>query len=394
MSTTRLIAFLVAACLLSGCRGEEEAPAPAQQQEPPALQVEYIAVAKEQVPIWIEYTGKTEASQRVEITARVSGRLEQVLFNEGDYVNEGDPLFIIEKDTYEAALARAKANLERNRASLTLAEKDVERYTPLVAEDLAPRAQLDQYKAKVAELEATIKADEAAIKDAEVNLGYTEITAPLSGRISRKLVDVGNVVGPGSNAVLTTIVANDPMYVYFNPTEENFQVMRQHKSQDRMDAVVNVPGSDSGLIKREIYRGKVDFSDNRVDQATGTITMRAEIANPEHSLLEGTFVYVEVMVTQDVSMILIPPGVVQEDQQGSFVYTADENDTVKRVNITSGYQSRHYLIVTDGLSGGERILATGFAKLRPGMKLELTDVTDTRGVRAVFREQGMLPAGE
>ena len=225
-------------------------------------------------------------------------------------------------------------------------------------------------------------------------MGYTEITAPLDGRISRKLVDVGNVVGPGGNAVLTTIVSDDPMYAYFNPTEQEFQVMRQHMSQDRMKALVNVPGDTKGLIKREIYTGVVDFSDNRVDQGTGTITMRAAVANPEHSLLEGTFVYVEVMVTDRVSLVLIPPGVVQEDQQGSFVYAADENDTATRINIKSGYQSRHYLIVTEGLNGGERVLASGFAKLRPGLKLALTDVTEAKGVRAVFREQGMLPAEE
>ncbi len=394
MSRVWLISLFVAASFVSGCSEEKEEPAAVQKPEAPPLPVEFITVANEQVPIWVEYTGKTEATQRVEITARVSGTLQQVLFKEGDYVKEGDTLFVIEKDTYEAALAKARANYERDKASLALAGKDVERYTPLVAEDLAPRAQLDQYKARVAELEATLKADEAAIKDAEVNLGYTEITAPLDGRISRKLVDVGNVVGPGGNAVLTTIVSDDPMYAYFNPTEQEFQVMRQHMSQDRMKALVNVPGDTKGLIKREIYTGVVDFSDNRVDQGTGTITMRAAVANPEHSLLEGTFVYVEVMVTDRVSLVLIPPGVVQEDQQGSFVYAADENDTATRINIKSGYQSRHYLIVTEGLNGGERVLASGFAKLRPGLKLALTDVTEAKGVRAVFREQGMLPAEE
>ena len=394
MSCKWLIPVMFAAVLLAACSEEKNEPEPAQKPELPPLPVEFITVSNEQVPVWVEYTGKTEATQRVDIAARVSGTLEQVLFKEGDYVRQGDTLFIIEKDLYEAALAKARANHERNQASLALAVKDVERYTPLVAEDLAPRATLDQYKARVAELEAALKADEAAIKDAEVNLGYTEIQAPLSGRIGRTLIDAGNLVGPGAGAVLATIVSDDPMYVYFHPTEQEFQIMRQYKSQDRMEAIANVPGDSKGLITRETYKGVIDFSDNRVDQGTGTITMRAAVANPDHTLLEGTFVYVGVMVTDSVALVLIPPGAVQEDQLGSFVYIADENDTARRITIKSGYQSRNYLIVTEGLNGGERLLVNGFAKLRPEVRLALTDVTDTKGVRALFREQGMLPAEE
>ncbi len=390
-----LIFLVVFSLFLAGCsedKKEQQAPTPA--QEMPPLPVEVIKVSNEKVPIWVEYSGKTEATKRIEITARVSGVLEQILFSEGDYVNAGDTLFIIEKDTYEAALAQANANYERDKASLSLAKKDVERYTPLVEEDLAPRAQLDQYKARVAELEAALKANDAAIKNAEVSLSYTEIRAPITGRISRKLVDVGNVVGPGASTVLTTIVSDDPMYVYFNPTEEEFQVMQQYKSQDRMDAVVNVPGDTVGMVKRGIHRGKVDFSDNRVDLGTGTITMRAEVSNPDHSMLEGTFVYIEIMITDDHAMILVPPGIVQEDQLGSFLYVVDENDMAKRITITTGYQNRLYLIVQGGLTGGERVVTTGFAKIREGMKVTPTDVTDTRGVLAIFREKGMLPAGE
>ncbi len=381
---------VAASLFLSSCSEEKKDEAEAEKKTPPPLAVEVISVNNESVPLWISFTGRTEATKRVEVRARVSGRLDQVLFTEGDYVNEGDTLFVLEKDTYEAALAQAQAQLQKNQASLKLARADVERYRPLVAEDLAPRATLEQYEARDAELIAAIKADEAAIKEAELNLSYTDVSAPISGRVSRKLVDTGNIVGYGEQTVLTTIVSDNPMYAYFNPTEFQFQAMRTHKSQDQMPAIVNVSEDKQGLVQREPLKGEVDFSDNRVDNTTGTISMRAQVANDDHSLLEGTFVYVEVMITDQASFLLIPPGVVQEDQQGSYVYVVDENNTAKRVNIKTGYESRYYMIVTEGLEGGEKIIISGFAKLRPGVSLDPKDVSDSKGIKATLQKQGMM----
>ena len=379
--------------LLSSCSEEQKEETPVERKAPPPLAVEAITVSNESVPLWISFTGRTEATKRVEVRARVSGRLDQVLFTEGDYVSEKDTLFVIEKDSYEAALAQAKAQLQKDQASLKLARADVERYRPLVAEDLAPRATLEQYEAREAELIAAIKADEAAIKDAELNLSYTDVVAPISGRVSRKLVDIGNIVGYNEQTVLTTIVSDDPMYAYFNPTETQFQAMRIYKSRDQMPAMVTVSEDRQGLVQREPLKGEVDFSDNRVDNNTGTISMRAQVANNDHSLLEGTFVYVEVMITDQASFMLIPPGVVQEDQQGSYVYVLDENNSAKRVNIKSGYESRYYMIVTEGLEGGEKVIISGFAKLRPGIPLDPKDVTETKGVKATLKKQGMMDEG-
>lgn len=387
-----VFSFSIALLIISCSEEKEKVATP--PQEPPPLMVEVITVKKEKVPIWLEYTGKTEATKRVEVRARVSGRLDQVLFQEGDYVEEGQVLFVLEKDTYEAALALAKASLERDRATLNLARKDVERYKPLVAEDLAPRVTLEQYEARVAELEATIKSNQATIRDAELNLSYTEIVAPISGRVSRKLVDVGNIVGYGEQTILTTIVSDDPMYAYFNPTESQFQLMRQYKSQDQMDALVNIPGNLKGLLERNALKGKVEFSDNIIDRMTGTITMRAEVANPDHLILEGTFVYVEVMVTDQAPFLMVPPVAVQEDQRSSFVFVVDENNMAKRVDIKRGYESRLYLVATEGLDGGEEVVISGFAQLQQGVKLEPKDVTETKGILATLEKQGMVPDKE
>ena len=384
------LACFAASLFLSSCSEEPKDESTTERKAPPPLAVEVITVNDESLPLWISFTGRTEAFKRVEVRARVSGRLDQVLFTEGDYVDEGETLFVIEKDSYEAALAQARAQLQKNQASLKLARADVERYKPLVAEDLAPRATLEQYEAREAELIAAIKADEAAIQDAELNLSYTDVVAPISGRVSRKLVDIGNIVGYGEQTVLTTIISDNPMYAYFNPTESQFQAMRTYKSRDEMPAVVTVSQDQTGLVQRDPLKGKVDFSDNRVDNNTGTISMRALVANDDHSLLEGTFVYVEVMISDQASFMLIPPGVVQEDQQGSYVYVLDENNSAKRVNIKSGYESRYYMIVTDGLEGGEKIIISGFAKLRPGAPIDPKDVTDSKGVKATLKKQGMM----
>lgn len=376
---------------LSGCSSDQK---DVQQTvtPPPPLPVETITVQKENIPIWFEYTGKTEATQRIEVRARVSGALEQVLFADGDYVEKGQKLFVIEKTAYQASLEQTEAQLEHDKASLKLAETDVQRYRPLVEKDLAPRATLDQYMAKADELRASIKSDHAAIKEAELILSYTDVLAPKSGRASRRNVDIGNIVGYGEQTLLTTIIFDNPMYAYFNPSEEEFQIMRQHKSVDIMKAKVRVPDTRGHLVQREEYLGQVDFGDNRVDRMTGTITMRAIVENNEHDLLEGTFVYVNVFVSDQASFLMVPPGVVMEDQQGSYLYIVDENNKAKRMNITRGFESRFYLQVRDGLKDGDMLIISGLQKVSQGRAIAATDVTATKGVLAVMEQQKMTQA--
>ena len=389
---SQLLPLCLGVCLtLSACSSDKKDPPEVSHAPPPALPVETIIVQKEQVPIWLEYTGKTEATQRIEIRARVSGTLEEVLFNDGDFVLKGQKLFAIEKTSYQAALDQTQAVLEQDMASLKLAISDVERYKPLVAKDLAPRATLDQYVAKADELRARIKADQAAIKEAELNLSYTDIHAPESGRVGRRQVDVGNIVGYGEKTLLTTIIFDDPMYAYFNPTEEEFQIMRQHKSMQIMPARVRVPDNRGRLVTRDPYHGQVDFGDNRVDRMTGTITMRAIVPNPNHDILEGTFVYVDVFVSDQAKVMMVPPGVVMEDQQGSFLYIVNKEGKAERINVKRGYESRFYLHIMEGLPDGSQVIISGLQKIRQGGKIKATDVTAEKGVMAIMKQQKMTP---
>lgn len=390
-----LVFLLLAVSFLAACSGEKKNDKAKQQtKEIPPLPVEVITVNHEAIPIWLEYTGKTEATKRVEVRARVAGRLDEVLFTEGDLVEKDQKLFLIEKDTYQSALDQAKAKKQRDQASLELAKADVKRYVPLVEKGLAPRATLEQYEARKNELVATIKADEAAIKDAELNLSYTDVVAPVSGRISRKYVDAGNIVGYGDKTLLTTIVADDPMYAYFSPAEYEYQLMRQFKSRDIMEARVRVPSAMEKLIERELYSGKIDFTDNRVDKLTGTITMRATVDNPNYTLLEGTFVYVEVFITDQKELLMVPPSIVFEDQRGSFVYTLGEENKAVRTDVVRGFEGRNYLQISKGLDGGEKVIVSALPKIAPGIKVEPKDATDSKGVMAVLKQSGLIPTEE
>ncbi len=393
----RKVSFLLLSVILilaAGCGDDKQEQDASQSQEIPPLPVEALTVKKENIPIWIEYTGKTEASKRIEVRARVAGRLEKVLFKEGQSVEEGQKLFEIENTTYEAAVEQAKAKLEGDLASLKLATSDVARYVPLVEEGLAPRVTLEQYEARAQELEAQIKADRAQLKEAELQLSYTVVEAPITGRIGKMHVDVGNIVGYSDKTLLTTIVYDNPMYAYFNPPEEQYLIMRQYRSKEKLDARVRVPSKMEKRLERGLYKGFVDFSDNRVDRMTSTITMRAAVINDKHDLLEGTFVYVNVFVTDQVPFLMVPPSVVQEDQLGSFVYLADVQNMAKRADIVRGYEGRKFLMVDKGLEDGDRVIISGLAKLRPGIKVAPKDVTDTKGVLAVMQQTQMVPEKE
>lgn len=389
VSKSKLLALCFTVSLtLSACSPDkkEEQPAP---QAPPPLPVEFITVQKEQVPVWLEYTGKTKASQRIEVRARVSGILEKILFEDGDYVEKGQQLFTIEKTSYQAALDQALAVVEQDRASLKLVVTDIKRYKPLVEKDLAPQATLDQYMAKADEMRARIRSDQATVREAELKLSYTDVIAPKPGRIGRRQVDIGNIVGYGEQTLLTTIIFDDPMYAYFNPSEEEFQIMRQHKSVDVMLAKVRVPDNKTHLIHRQEYNGQVNFGDNRVDHMTGTITMRAIVDNSEHDLLEGTFVYVNVFVSDQAKFTMVPPEVVMEDQRGSFVYIIDQGNKAKRADVKRGFESRLYLQLSEGIEDGSRVIVTGLQKVSEGRSITPTDATATKSVLAVMKQQKM-----
>ncbi len=373
--------------IMLGCSDEQTKSS----KKAAALPVETIQLKQQNIPIWMPYTGKTQANSSQEVRARVSGVLEEVYYQDGEYVRKGQKLFKIEQTDYQAALQTAQAKKRRDQAALKLAQADVNRYKPLVSEGLAPRVTLEQYQAQVEALKADILSDEAKIKQAELELSYTVITSPIDGQASRRLVDVGNLVGKAEATLLTTINNTDPLYVYFAPGEEEFQKISQLKSSDRMDAYIEL-NYDSPLLASKPIFGFVNFSDNAVDPSTSTVSMRAQIPNPEHTLLAGTFVYVNIFVTDKFKLMGVPPQVIFEDQRGKYLYIVDDDSKAKSVYIEPVYESRFLtLFKSDQLKDGDEVIINALMKLKPAIEVHATDMTESKGLDAIIKTNKLLP---
>ena len=376
-------ALIVTLLLFTGC---EEKKIEAKKEIPP-LQVNTISVKKEAVPIWKQFTGMTKASSEQEVRARVSGILEAIYFKDGRMVHKGDKLFKIQQSEYIAALNAAKAKKAQDEASLALAISDVNRYTPLVKEGLAPRATLEQYQAQKAGLVAEIAGDEAEINRAKLQLSYTIITAPISGRVSARHVDIGNLVGQGESTLLTTIMSIDPIYAYFSPSQDDVRVFQKYRNKEKPDAFIEVKGSMEDIR----LDGFVDFANNSVDPLTSTVTMRATINNKKGKVLPGTFVYVNLFINDTYKFLMIPPEVIFTDQLGKFVYIVDENNTAKRADIKTGYTTKHYVSVKEGLKDGDKVIVSALVKLKPGRSVSATDMTATEGIKAILSRNNLVP---
>ncbi len=383
-----VISVLFVLLFFSGCNKPEQKVV---KKAPPPLSVETVTVHKKNFPLWMQYTGMTKASSDQEIRARVSGRLQKIYFKDGAYVKKGDKLFLIEQSEYKSDLLSAKAKKQQDEASLELAKADVERYRPLVEEGLAPRATLEQHEARKSELIAAIAADEAAIQNARLQLSYTIIKAPVSGQVGTRLVDVGNLVGYSESTLLATIKQTSVIYAYFSPSESDVQKIYKFRSRKKLPAFIEVRGQGEDILKRKRLDGYVDFSNNAVDPLTSTIMMRATIDNRSLSVYPGTFVYVNMFVTDKFNFIMLPPQSIFEDQLGKFVYTVDKNNIARRTGVTTNLSSRYYTSIASGLKDGDRVVISGLMKVQDGRPLQPEDVTDTKGIEAVMKAHNLIP---
>ena len=382
------VIFALSILLFQGCEKEKKTVV---VKAPPPLVVETVTVNRKKFPLWAQFTGMTKAVSDQEIRARVSGRLEKRYFEDGAYVKKGDKLFLIEPAQYQSNLDAAKSRKLKDEAALALARADVKRYQPLVKEGLAARSTLEQYESKRDSLLAAIAADEAAIRNAELELSYTLITAPISGQVSSRKVDVGNLVGYGESTLLTTIVQTDQIYVYFSPSEKTVQKIYQYKSREDLPAFIEVRGQGEDIFKRKRLDGFVDFSNNIVDPLTSTVSMRATIGNKDQSVYPGTFVYVNIFITDQLNFVMVPPQAILEDQLGKFVYTVDANNTAKRTSVKPALSARYYISISEGLKDGDRVVISGLVKVQDGRKLAPKDMTETKGIIAVMKEHDLIP---
>lgn len=371
-----VLSVLLLPLLLNSC-GSEQATA---ERPPPSVIV--APVKEKEIVNTVDFIGQTIAVNQVSIRARVSGYIEDRQFIEGEDVEKGEQLLVIDQDPFKAEVSRANASLAQAEADLARAEKDLTRYSGLVQEGAASQQQVDRTQSEVLQGEALILARKAELERAQLNLDYTDISAPISGRIGRAEVTEGNLVGPESGE-LAYIVQLDPIYVTFSISEKEMTNAKQKTNEtgiDLSDRIIPTIRLPNGTMYE--LDGRLDFIDNTVDPNTGTVALRAVFDNPDKLILPGQFVTVVLQQDNPVKHLTVPQVAVLEDQVGRYVFVADKDNKVEQRRITTGGRDGADWIVREGLAENERVLIYGLQKVQPGMLVNATtseDATDASG---------------
>jgi membrane fusion protein (multidrug efflux system) len=314
-----------------------------------------------------EFVGRVEAVNAVDIRARVEGFIAARPFKEGQAVREGDDLFILEKASYEAALAAARANLRGAQATLEDAERRVQRNQDLRRSQTVSQVTLEEAQTARDTAQASVLAAEANVRQAELNVGYTTIKTPIAGRIGVAAFSVGSLVGPSSGA-LARVVQIDPIRVVFSVNDRTILALRESVTDFDESKVARsfVPTLRLSNGRDYPIKGAIEFVGNEIDQATGTLPVRARFANPDGVLVPGQFVTIVVRPLDPQTRPVVPVGAVQLDREGRFVLLLDENGKVAQRRIKTGAQLGQNWVVEDGLKGGESVIVQGFQNARPG----------------------------
>jgi membrane fusion protein (multidrug efflux system) len=361
------LAALLGAITLAGCGDKAENQAPVAATPPPAVTVVTTELAD--ITPAFGFNGRVVAEDKVDVRARVTGFLQRREFTEGADVKVGQLLFVIEKDHYQAVVEQRKAELASAEANRANTEVALRRGEELVKNKNIPQAEVDQRRAADEMAAAQILEAQAALKQAEINLGYTDIYAPIAGRIGRASVSVGNLVGPDSG-VLATIVSQDPIYVTFPVSQRQLLEYRREQSGSGHPPVVRIGLPDDTLYK---YPGSLNFLDVQVDPGTDTVTVRAAVPNPDRLLVDGQFVSVRVEAGTPERRIAIPQAALQVDQAGPYVLVVDGDDKVEARRVKLGQAEGTKAVIADGLKEGERVIVEGIQKVRPGMAVAATE---------------------
>ncbi len=334
-----------------------------------------VPVTQEDVNVYGEYVGRVRAQQFVEIRARVEGFLEEMLFEEGTYVTKNQVLFVINQEQYRAKADKARAQLKKDEAQERKAERDLERIRPLYEQNAASQLDLDNAVAAYESAVASVAMSEADLFQAEQELGYTIVRSPISGNISERLVDLGTLVGTGGKSLLATIVKSDTVLVDFSMTaldylksKERNVNLGQKDSTRSWQPYVTVTLADNTVYP---YRGLVDFAEPQVDPRTGTFSVRAEMPNPDRVLLPGQFTKVRLLLDVIEDALMVPQKAVIIEKGGAYIYVVRRDSTVERRFVELGPEQDNYVVVERGVAAGEQVVAEGYHKLTPGMRVRI-----------------------
>ena len=352
----------------------------------PAPSVSVQEIQTESVIRSFEAPGRVVSKYRVDVLARISGYLLKSFFKEGDFVKAGQVLFEIEPKEFANAANVAGANVKNISAQLAYAEKQLARASELVKKDYIAKAQYDQMLSNRDALRAQLASAQAQYNDANRNLGYTHVKAPVDGKVGIITVTVGNYVSPSSGA-LTTINSTNPIYVTFPLDSSDFQALAASDAEANKNRKVELLLTGGTKYR---FDGVQDFQDNKVDVSTGTVTMRATFENPNNELIHGEFVTVKLYANKPVEVPVAPVTAVMENQAGKYVYKLDENEVPQLVYVKTGEQSGHNWIITEGLQKGDKIIVEGLQKVIPGKPVKVVSDEEMKKIKTeqVTEEKG------
>jgi RND family efflux transporter MFP subunit len=339
---------------------------------PPPPKVTVAEPLRQPVTEYLEFTGNTQAINTVKIPARVEGYLIGLHFQDGADVRKGDLLFTIQPEQYQAQLQQAEADVLSQKAALTHAETEFQRYARLVQQKAAPQTEVDRWQFERDQARAGLLNAQAQVDLARLNVGYTRVMAPFDGRMGRRLVDPGNLVGHGGETVLAEINQIDPIYVYFTINElQLLRVKKLQRDAGGMDYRQAPVPAFVGLADEAGYprEGRIDFAAITVDPSTGTLLLRAIVPNKDRAMLPGLFARVRVPIGHDREALLVPEVALGTDQQGRYVLVVNDRNVVERRAVRVGPLVGTQRVVDEGLNGGERVVVNGLMRAIPGREV-------------------------
>jgi RND family efflux transporter MFP subunit len=356
--------------LMTACAQQQPTAAP-----PPPPKVTVSQPLHREVVEWEEYTGRLEAVEAVEVRARVNGYLQSIHFKNGATVKQGDLLFVIDPRPYQAELERAKAELALANARLERASKDLARSQMLVRSRAVSQEEVDTRISDQRQAQESVQAARAMVNAAQLNVEFTQVRAPISGRISRNLVSVGNLINGGTtqSTLLTTIVSLDPIYCYFEADERSYlKGIRQLRNGDRANGRAGKQPVYVALADEQGFphQGSIDFWDNRLDQNTGTITVRAVLPNPDLLLAPGLFARVRVPAGDKYTALMLPPDAVGNDLSQQFVFVVDDQNLVQYRKVTPGPIIDGLRVIRDGIQPDDWVIVKGVQRAKTGAQVD------------------------
>ena len=368
---TRIMPAFLAALALAAC-GDSNT-----YVEPPPPKVTVATPVVQNVTDYLYFTGTTQAAAVVEVRARVPGELEKMSFNPGTSVTAGDPLFMIDQREYIADLEIAKAQLQSAKATKVETGKALERAKSLIQRGNVSQARLDEAEAAALSATAEVAVKEAALRQAELDLEYTDIRAPISGRIGRNLVDPGNLVGESEATLLASITNSDPMYVYFTINERDLLVAREaYRATAIAEGVLDeaemqetlVVEMETGNQTDYPYTGTLDFAESALNPETGTLQLRARFDNPGPipALISGLFARLRIPAAERPGMPLVTERAIGLDQGGRYVYVLGDDNVIEKRSVVIGQLSDGLRVIEEGLANDEKVVIIGIQRVRGG----------------------------